>query len=365
MATQDDLIKAVENQRTYFKTDNFSMSIGEIKNLYEDKEININPEYQRLFRWSEGQRVRLVESILMGIPIPTIFVYQDNDGKWEVVDGLQRISTLLQFMGVLKDENGNSIPELLLCGTKYLPELDGFSWNNSSEEMQIPDAIKLAFRRSKLNITVIYSESDSKAKFEVFQRLNTGGSNASNQEIRDNIMVMMAPNRYKWICELSENEDFRNSISISDRQEKEQYHKELLLRYIALSQFKYDSKKDVSDFLDEINLEIIDRDEHECSEIKTKFNNTFALINRAWGDKAFKKNQQGKFLESAFEAITIGISNNIKDYNINNGDDINILKNKIATLYDEDFYKDNAGSGTNAKSRIVKILPASIDFFKK
>ena len=208
MATKEELIRAIENRRTYFKTDNYSMSIGELKNLYEANELIINPEYQRLFRWSEGQKVRLIESVLMGIPIPTIFVYQDSDGIWEVVDGLQRISTLLQCMGVLK-EGEIKKETLILRGTKYLPQLEGFSWDNEEEDKRLPESLKLAIRRSKLNITIILSESDPNAKFEIFQRLNTGGSNASNQEVRDNIMVMISPVRYQWFSDLSNNIDFK------------------------------------------------------------------------------------------------------------------------------------------------------------
>lgn len=362
MANQEELIRAIENRRTYFKTDNYSMSIGELKNLYEDNELTINPEYQRLFRWSEGQKVRLIESVLMGIPIPTIFVYQDNEGKWEVVDGLQRISTLLQCMGVLK-ENEIKKDTLILRGTKYLPELEGFSWDNENEDKRIPEPLKLAIRRSKLNITIILSESDANAKFEIFQRLNTGGSNASNQEIRDNIMVMISPERYRWFDELSNNDSFKTTISISERQEKEQYHKELLLRYIALSKYEYDSTKDVSDFLDEINYKIINEDNNSCELIKNKFEKTFNLINLALADKSFKKDQKGKFLESAFEAISIGLSKNIDSYDEAN--DIDDIKNKIINLYTQDFYSENAGSGSNAKARINKLIPAAKEYFKK
>lgn len=362
MVNKDELIKAIENRRTYFKTENYSMSIGELKNLYEDNELTINPEYQRLFRWSEGQKVRLVESVLMGIPIPTIFVYQDSDGKWEVVDGLQRISTLLQCMGVLK-EGQNKKETLILRGTKYLPELDGFSWDSTDEEKRLPESLKLAIRRSKLNITIILSESDANAKFEIFQRLNTGGSNASNQEVRDNIMVMMSPDRYRWFDELSNNDAFTTTISISERQEKEQYHKELLLRYIALSTYSYDATKDVSDFLDEINLKIIEEAEEACITMKNNFEKTFNLINLALGDKAFKKDQKGKFLESAFEAIAIGLSKNIDSYNEMN--DIEDIKKRISSLFSQPFYTENAGSGSNAKTRINKLIPAAVEYFKK
>lgn len=364
MNTQEELLKSVESKKTYFKTQSYSMSVGELKNLYEDGEIKINPDYQRFFRWTQGQKVRLIESILMGIPIPSIFVYEDKEGKWELVDGLQRVSTLLQCMGVLKDGDGNLMDALVLNGTKYIPQMEGFSWNDKDDSKQIPDPLKLAIRRSKIDITIILNESDPNAKFEVFQRLNTGGSNASDQEVRNNVMIMMNVDAYKWFDLLSQNIDFNNAISISDKQESEQYHKDLLMRFIALSHYSFEVKKDISDFLDDINLELVTASAERLEEIKQNVEKTFAIINKAYEDKSFKKDQKGKFLESAFEAISVGISKNINDYS-ESDEDISIIKEKICALYEQDFYKNNAGSGSNAKSRISKIIPSAIEYFKK
>ena len=167
MEPTEILLREIESRRTSFKTDSYPMSIGELVNLYISKEITIRPEYQRLFRWTQGQKVKLIESILLGIPIPSIFVFQDPSGKWELVDGLQRVSTILLFLGILEGEE-----RLQLNGTKYLPSLDGYFWESKVEgELEVPDAIKLSFKRSKLNFTIILSESDKRAKFEVFQRL--------------------------------------------------------------------------------------------------------------------------------------------------------------------------------------------------
>ncbi len=109
------LINEIEQKRTYFKTDNYPMSIGELSNLYKNKEILLRPEFQRLFRWSHLQRVKLIESILLGIPVPDIFVYQDENGIWEIVDGLQRVSTILQFMGLLENEERLQLNSTSIC----------------------------------------------------------------------------------------------------------------------------------------------------------------------------------------------------------------------------------------------------------
>ena len=70
-----------------------NFSVGEIVNLYRDKEIDLEPAFQRLFRWSTEQQTKFIESLLLGYPVPAIFVYQKEDGIWEVIDGVQRISS--------------------------------------------------------------------------------------------------------------------------------------------------------------------------------------------------------------------------------------------------------------------------------
>lgn len=361
MYTKDEFVKGVNNSKTFFKTDNYSMSIGELKNLFEAGELKINPDFQRLFRWTHDQKVKLIESVLMGIPIPPIFVYEDADGVWELVDGLQRVATLLQCMGVLKFD-GEKYETLILGGTKYIPEMDGFSWDDTDENSQIPDTLKLNIRRSKINVVIIKNESDKNAKFEVFQRLNTGGSNASNQEVRNNVMIMNDKSTYDWFDNLSGNSYFNESIAISEKLEMEQYHKELLLRFIALTFYDYDSKKDVSDFLDDISSKLISLTEVDKTKYERIFKKTFELICKALGDKAFKKNQKGKFLESGFEAVAVGLAKNISNYS---EDDIEELKSKISSIYDQPFYYENAGSGSNAKSRIQKLVPNAVNYFAK
>jgi uncharacterized protein with ParB-like and HNH nuclease domain len=87
----------IDNAQRRVRTDAYQMSIGEVINMYRDGELIINPDFQRLFRWEIGQKSRLIESLLLGIPIPSIFVFETEESKWELIDGLQRISTLLEF----------------------------------------------------------------------------------------------------------------------------------------------------------------------------------------------------------------------------------------------------------------------------
>jgi hypothetical protein len=118
------LEQQVRKARLEISAETISMSVSELTNLYREGILQIRPEFQRLYRWSQEQKSRLVESILLGIPVPSLFVSQSESGRWELVDGLQRVSTLLELQGLLVNADGTMRPPLVLRGTKYLSRLD-------------------------------------------------------------------------------------------------------------------------------------------------------------------------------------------------------------------------------------------------
>jgi uncharacterized protein with ParB-like and HNH nuclease domain len=167
-SVSDKLQEEIDRQRQDIRSDGYSMSIGELVSLYESQEIEIHPEFQRFFRWSDYQKNSLIESILLGIPIPPIFVAQRDDGVWDVIDGLQRLSTIYQFLGKLKDEKGALIPPIILQETNYLPSLEGKKWEDKDdEENSLTKSQQLGFKRTKINVVIIQKESNKKTKYEV------------------------------------------------------------------------------------------------------------------------------------------------------------------------------------------------------
>ena len=215
------LIEQVEEKRKEIFTDSYPMSIGELVNLYRDGDLEINPAFQRFFRWSEAQKVRLIESILLGIPLPSIFVAQRDDGVWDLVDGLQRVSTILNFMGELKNEEGKIVDSLILKATEYLLLLEAVSWENANNELD--PSLKRLFKREKIEIKIIKKESDTSTKFELFQRLNTGGSQLSDQEVRNCLLIMLNEDFYKILVDLSKDQNFNETIGITERLYEERY----------------------------------------------------------------------------------------------------------------------------------------------
>ncbi len=100
------LTEEIARGQRLVRTDAYQMSVGEIVSMYDDREIIIDPEFQRLFRWDARQTSKLIKSLLLGIPLPPIFVFEREDSRWELIDGLQRISTILEFMGKLRSPSG-------------------------------------------------------------------------------------------------------------------------------------------------------------------------------------------------------------------------------------------------------------------
>ena len=313
-------------RRSEVRSDGYPMSIGEFINMYRDEELDIHPEFQRFYRWSLEQKSRLIESILLGIPIPSIFVSQREDAVWDVIDGLQRLSTIFEFFGILKNSKGNILDPLELKGTKYLPSLENMKWDGDDSENGIGSVNRLIIRRSKIDVKIILRESSEASKFELFQRLNTGGSQLSDQELRNAILTMVNSDAYRWIRRLSQDPNFQACTPLTDRAKSQQYDMELVTRFILfrlLPSKRLNAVGDLGEFLTEniVSLaESSDFDEVLVGEQKA-FEFTFQTLAKTLGEDSFKKYDLererflGPFLISAFEPIAMGLGYNFEKYN--------------------------------------------------
>lgn len=364
MTLQDE----IEKQSSQIRTDSYPMSIGELLNLYDDNEIDVHPEFQRIFRWSNSQKTRLIESILLGIPIPPIFVAQRKNGVWDVVDGQQRLSTILEFVGKLKNENDELAPPLVLSKTKFLPSLEGKTWNG---EKSFTRDQQLYIKRAKIDVNIVLKESDVESKYELFMRLNTGGTPLVPQEVRNCLMIMAYPKTYDWIKELSENSYFENATGLSDRAKDEAYSMELATRFVL---FRKMPKKDLSsigdigDFLDD-QIKVIDaKTKLEKKTEAAALTETFHYICSELDDNAFRKYDstvgkfKGGFSISSFEAIALGVG-----YNISKSGKYSLVDNfeeRVQKLWSDPDFTSNSGSGVRASTRIPKIVPLGRKLFK-
>jgi hypothetical protein len=363
------LQEQIDQARSEIRTDGYSMSIGELISLYENDEIDIHPEFQRFFRWSPVQKSRLIESIFLGIPIPQIFVAQRQDGIWDVVDGVQRLSTIFQLVGILKDEDGKALPPLCLEATQYLPDLAGKVWENPDDvENSLSQQQRLLIKRSKIDISIILKESDESSKYELFQRLNTGGSPLSPQEVRNAILVMLNRNFYQWLRKLANDQNFQECLSLTDRAIEEQYDMELVLRFIIFRTIDIESLRnigDLSDFLSRKMIEIARDRNFNFDKEEHAFRNTFSFLNSLLGSDSLKKfdNQRerfiGGFLVSGYEVIALGIGSNIEHYN----QPSEKVKEKIKSVWVNPEFISSTGSGIRASTRIPITISTGRELF--
>jgi len=314
----------IESAQRKVKTDAYQMSIGEIVNMYKDDELVINPDFQRLFRWEVGQKAKLIESVLLGIPIPSIFVFETDDGKWELIDGLQRISTILEFMGLLKDpENGRETAPSSLVGTKYLPSLNNVVWQRAErvkdievdDQMELEKSYHIAIRRARLGVEILKRPSDNNTKYDLFQRLNAGGGTQANaQELRNCIVIMVDKAYFIVLKRLAELPDFREVISATEDQIEKQRHIELATRFLVHNYIPYDGKLDLEEYVDEGIVELARNGPQQ--EAEGRFTDTFGLLRRVYGENALRRydgqRHSGRVGLSAFECIAVGIGKNIQ-----------------------------------------------------
>ena len=149
-------------------------------------------------------------------PIPPIFVSQRDDGIWDVIDGLQRLSTIYEFVGILKPDNQeqDTFSAIALQETTYLPSLKGKKWNDPDDkDNSLTQAQRLLIKRTKIYVNIVAKESDEMIKYELFQRLNTGGSIATPQEVRNGILLMLNKNLYDLMRSLADRHSFKSCIA--------------------------------------------------------------------------------------------------------------------------------------------------------
>lgn len=350
MPTLDEVI---EQRIGEVRTEAIDISFGEIVNLHSTHEFIIQPEYQRLFRWSNEQRSRLVESILLELPIPQIFVIENEDGVFELIDGLQRISSIIQFI----EPKQLDLEPLELIGCDLIPELNGKVYDDLSLRL------KLTVKRSTVRNTVIKRQSLPRLRYEMFKRLNTGGSILSAQEIR-NCNARMVGERgikfYEFLQKLASNQNFSEcTASLSSAVREQRGNEELVLRYLALKNAREQFRGNVREWLDEYQERIVldsDGEQLNTEEEMHKFERLFAFLNKTLGEDAFVRfNKEsrpvGGLSAAYYEAVTMGALEKLDNLSSVAPNDIKAAI--IATTQSTPF-RDATGPSANTRNKLAE-----------
>lgn len=342
------LEKQIDQKIGEVRTEGLDLSYGEIANLRRDKELVIQPEYQRLFRWSAEQKSRLIESILLELPIPQIFVIENSDGVYELIDGLQRISSVLQFVEPATIE----LESFALDGCDIIKDLNGKSYSD------LPLSLKLRLKRSTLRTIVIKRQSKSFLRYEMFKRLNTGGSLLSPQEIRNCSARMLGDEGaqfYAFLKELADNEDFKVTTQTLAQEDMEQKaNEELVLRFFAAKNARDIFRGSVRDWLDDFMEGVLLKSRaFDVSKEKKIFSDLFEHIAAKLGENAFVKFRGNKPLgglaPAYFEAVAIGAYEALNE--LKSKPESKVRKAITELVQSEDF-RAVTGPGANNKTKL-------------
>lgn len=362
--------REISDERERLSTDRMDISFGELINLYKNGELTIRPEYQRFFRWTAEQKTALIESILLGIPVPPIFVAEDENGVWELVDGLQRVSTFISFFGELSAEilNGPSMPletevaeddEVINIANKWV--LDAGSLIKSLEGFDIdslPTKYKINLKRAVCRVEILRGESNIAMKYELFKRLNSGGSKLTPQEIRNAIYRGINPVLNDLILELNNNPVFQKLTSLSKQKKQELYDQELVLRFLAFFNNVDRVNENMENFLNRFMEESVKTRDFNVDYYRNVFIEVMNLIDHT-NDISVFRNANNLFVPAHFEGITIGLAQNLNIYK----SDSALLTSKIIELKQDADFKRFSGSASNSKSRIKTRLTRANQIF--
>lgn len=345
------LQKQIEEQRNLLSTDRLDLSFGEIMRMYQDGDIIIKPAFQRYFRWNIEQRSRFIESILLGIPIPPIFVAADGKGVWELVDGLQRVSTMLSFFGILKseDEGIKSKNNWALIEGDRVETLEGFTYET------LPELFQRSLKRSTCRVEILNWNSNYDMRFELFNRLNTGGSPLTPQEIRNCIYRDISTEFNDFLKRIADNSDFRELTCLADEQIEQLYHEELALRFVSLYENMDKVKTGLSHHMTDFMKQALNDKDFDYIKYETIFANVFSLL-KPLGKDIFRKRgkrKSGRFITTVYDIITIGVAENYEYYRTH---DIGIIKEKIEENESQIDEIIKSSGGNDQKGRIINRL---------
>jgi hypothetical protein len=310
--TENEINEKYKKGEIRIVTEQARYPLDSIPTMLDSKKYILDPEYQRRKRWDNIRKSRLIESFIMNVPIPPIFLYEIEYSIYEVMDGQQRLTAIYDFY------KGN----FELEGLEYWRELKGRNYQN------LPDQVRRGIDRRYLSSIVLLQET-AKSQEEaenlkkiVFERLNSGGEKLTPQETRNALLN----GKFNQLClKLSQNQYFRKMWNFpleSEGEEKllesESYRKmedvELVLRFFAYRHLDK-LKSPVDKFLDEYLKQANNFPDETMRNLENLFNETIDLIYKILGESAFIPPREGRDrttpLKTIYDPIMQVFANNI------------------------------------------------------
>ncbi|WP_397443990.1 DUF262 domain-containing protein [Pseudomonas chlororaphis] len=238
------LQQQLDTERRLVSFDSYDMTIKQIYDMFAAGDIFVPPEYQRQFVWDAVRESELIESVFLGIPVPSLFMATNADATWEIVDGVQRLSTVAHYIG----DNSDLLESINRKGALELDKLEKLTTLNKQKFEDLPKSVQLMFMTRPIRVTVLNDKSDLSVRFDLFERLNTGGILLTNQEIRNCIFRGKFNDSLKKISKL---DDFKTVVRLKESDSKNGTAEEYVLRYMAYLYNYENFEKSVKGFLND------------------------------------------------------------------------------------------------------------------
>tara|TARA_R110002051_G_C8724371_1_gene497121 strand:- start:1011 stop:2063 length:1053 start_codon:yes stop_codon:yes gene_type:complete len=344
----NEVQEQIENNRRSVSFDSYDITVRQLFDMIQEGLIDIAPEYQRHFVWDNTRQSQLVESLILGIPVPNLFMATNKDSSWEVIDGLQRLTTLVNFLGdirLIKKTNANGT-KLKLGGLEKLDTI------NSCEFEDLPKSIQLMFMTRPIRVTVLNDRSDFELRYDLFERLNTGGVTLHPQEIRNCVYL----GRFKdFIVDCAKNEDFINVVKMTEKAERTGNREELVLKFFAYFEDRHVFVHSVKEFLNDYMAKKTDHFP-ELHDYKALFEETFGRLRELLPEGIVRGNRKNITPLVLFEAVSVATADIIRDKNQRV-----LVSDKLRTVLNNGELKKLTTGATNSRNKLLQ----RIEFVKQ
>jgi hypothetical protein len=241
--------------------------------------------------------------------------------------------------------------------------------NDEDDPNGFNTALQLEIKRARIRVEILRKESDEDAKFELFQRLNTGGTKLSEQEVRNSVLVMINNGFYDWLLDLTHYPSFDATVQLTETQRNQQQAVEIALRFIAYRRHPYERGLDVNEYLDTAARHLAKLNDLDLVAERALFEWTFKTLQSEVSDDVFKRwdgnKHLGPFSISAFDAIAYGIAvNHAAIEAISVADRPQWLTQKVQALWGDQVFQTNSGSGVRGTTRLTNLLPYAAQYFQ-
>lgn len=326
-----------EHRKVIFSAVDYNLK--DLAEQAEAGELDLQPQYQRRLRWSNDRKSQLIESFLMNVPIPPIFLSEERNGVYAVIDGKQRITAIKDFIS----------DNLELTGLQYYSSLNG----STISSLPATERNFLA-RRIPLRAVIILDQSPEEIRLETFRRLNTGGVSLNAQEIRN--IAFRGPLN-DLVMELSEDSRFHKMLKIKDPAKSAVHQQmrdaELVLRFLAFHGTWKSFDGSIKGHMDSYMQSNRDASPPEIRTLRSLFDETLDVVESAFGEHAYTRyqsdrgNWRNQVVAAVYDAQMLAAPGKNASRLAQRQDDV---VNATKALFGKQKFREATEAATNAKS---------------